>query len=82
MQFTIKIIQNGKIVRKVRTHKKRRFLKIIRLLNWQKSTFRAYLKVDYGKFTDVFGRLTNFYNDGEYENKEDFWLAFNAFAEK
>lgn len=66
---------------KVRTHKLRRFLKKIRSIKWQNSTISVYLKVDYGKFIDNFGNRTTFYNDGDYENKEDFWMAFNAFIE-
>jgi len=82
MQFTLKKYENSKMTYKVRTHKLRRFLRIIRSIKWQNSSFSAYLKVDYGRFTDNFGKLTNFYNDGEYDNKEDFWMAFNAFMEE
>ena len=82
MQFTVKIIENSKITYKVRTHKKKRFLKIIRSIKWQYSLFSVYLKVDYGKFIDNFGKRTNFYNDGTYDSAKDFWWAFNAFTEK
>lgn len=81
MQFTIKIYENGKMIHKVRTHKLRRFLKKIRSIKWQNSMISVYLKVDYGKSIDSFGKRTSFYNDGEYGNKEDFWMAFNAFIE-
>lgn len=82
MQFTAKIYENNKMTYKVRTHKMRRFLKIIRSIKWQNSMLKVYLKVDYGKFQDNYGHLTNFYNDGNYDNKSDFWWAFNAFTEK
>lgn len=81
MKFTIKIYENGSIVRKVRTHKKRRLLKIIRSIKWQNPKIKAYIKVNYGKFLDCYGKKVNFYNDGDYDNKYDFWLATNAFLE-
>lgn len=82
MQYTINISENTKMTHVVRTHKLRRILKKIRSIKWQNSSFKVYLKVDYGKFTDNFGKRTNFYNDGVYDNKEDFWMAFNAFIEE
>jgi len=82
MTFTLKITKNGKTVSKMRTYKIRRFLKVIRSLNWQDSVSLSYIKVGYGKKVDNYGKLTNFHNDGEYDNKEDFWWAFNAFTEK
>ncbi len=81
MNYSIKIYKNGKLVKKYSTHKIRRFLKNIRLINFEDGHIKVYIKVDYGKHRDVYGKLTNFYNDGVYNNKEDFWWAFNAFTE-
>jgi len=81
MKYTIKIYKQGKLVSKSRTKKKRRFLNIIRTINWQERGLKVYLKVDYGKFLDNYGKMSDFWNDGDYYNKDDFWLAFNAFTE-
>lgn len=82
MNFSIKIYKNGKMIQKYRTHKIRRFLKNIRLIKFEDEGIKVYLKVDYGKHLDSYGKITNFHNDGVYNNKEDFWWAFKAFIEK
>lgn len=82
MNYTIKVYKNGKRVHMYRTHKIRRFLKNIRTIKFADEGIKAYLKVDYGKHLDVYGKKTLFYNDGTYDNKSDFWWAFNAFIEK
>lgn len=82
MNYTIKVYKNGKVVQKVTTHKIRRFLKSLRLINFQNEVLKVYLKVTYGKFIDAYGKKSLFYNDGTYDNKEDLWWAFNAFTEQ
>jgi hypothetical protein len=82
MNFTVKIYKQDKMVQIVRTHKIKRFLKNIRSLNFKDKDIKVYLKVDYGKRLDKEGRYTNFYNDGIYDNQDDFWWALNAFTEK
>jgi len=80
MQYTL-VTKKDEEVYKVRTHKKKRFLKILRSINWHRNDLKAYLRISYGKSTDISGKLVNFYNDGVYENKKDLWLAFRAFIE-
>ncbi len=70
------------MVQITRTHKIRRFLKVLGSLNSLNGDFRAYLKVSYGKGLNVFGKHTEFYNDGEYDNIHDLLLAFDAFKEE
>ena len=82
MTFTIKIYQDHKLVTKVLTHKKRRFLKKIRSINWSDSLIKAHVKASDGYFPDNFGKSMEFYNDGDYTNKSDFWLAVDAFLEE
>lgn len=82
MNYTVKIYKNDKMVQITRTHKIKRFLKNIRSLNFKDEDIKVYLKVDYGKRLDKEGKYTNFYNDGMYDNKDDFWWAFYAFTEK
>lgn len=82
MNFTAKIIKNGEITQIYRTHKIRRFLKKIRSIKFEDEDIKVYLKVDYGKHIDVYGKRTNFCNEGIYENADDFWWAFHAFTEK
>ena len=82
MNFTLRVIKNRQVVQTVRTHSIRRFLNNLRTINWKDGGIKVYLRVNYGKKIDVFGRLSTFYNDGWYKTKEDLWQAFNAFTEK
>ena len=82
MYFLLRVSKNSKTIKRCSTHSKRRFLKNLRMINWEKGDIEAYLKVEYGKSLNAQGKLTNFYNDGKYSNKEDLWLAFNAFIEE
>lgn len=79
--FTFRVIKNGKTVDKCQTHSKRRFYNRIRSINWQDGVEKVYLRVSYGKGLDNFGKVTNFYNDGEYKNKKDLFFALSAFTE-
>ena len=72
MYFTLKVTKHGVVVQVVRTHSIRRFLKNIRTIKWQDRDIKAYLRVNYGK---------GFYNNGEYSNEKEFWLAVQAFTE-
>jgi hypothetical protein len=71
--FALKVVRNGKVVKKYTSHSQRRFIKNLRTINWKDKGVKAYIKVDYGK---------RFYNDGVYENEKDLWFAFKAFIEK
>lgn len=82
MKLTTKIYKKGRLISKTRTGRKRLFLKKVRLINWKDGGIKVYLKVDYGKYIDNFGKYTGFWNDGDYDNKDYFWLALNAFLEK
>lgn len=82
MNFTAKIIKKGEVTKIYRTHKIRRFLKNIRSIKFEDTDIKVYLKVDYGKQIDIYGKRTSFCNEGTYEKEEDFWWAFNAFTEK
>jgi hypothetical protein len=42
---------------------------------------RVYLRVNYGKLLDNFGKMSEFHNDGIYEDKESFYSALKAFLE-
>jgi len=79
--FTFRVIKDSKTIDKCQTHSKRRFYNRIRLINWRKGVDKVYLRVSYGKDIDNFGKLTNFYNDGEYKTKRDLLFALSAFAE-
>ncbi len=78
--YLLKII-HGQKVERYETKSLRRFLNHTRTINWKDSPCRVYLRVSYGKKEDVFGKQATFYNDGTYENKEDFNLALEAFLE-
>lgn len=81
MNFSYKVIGNGKQVEICHSHSKRHFCTRLALINWHLNHLKVYLRVSYGKRMDNFGKLVTFYNDGWYENKKDFWLAFDAFTE-
>jgi hypothetical protein len=82
MNFSQKVINNNKTIQVTRTHSIRRFTNNLRTINWQNKNILIYLRVSYGKQKDCFGKIVNFYNDGNYETEDDLWLAFNAFKEK
>ena len=79
--FILKVVVEGRIALRRDTGKIQRFLHLTRLINWQDKGLRVYLKVSNGKDKDHTGKLVEFYNDGWYENKEDFDLAYQAFIE-
>lgn len=82
MNFTLRVIKDGRVIQRVRTHSIRRFLHHLRTTNWENSLLKVYLRVNYGKHENNFGKKVAFYNDGWYENEEDLWLAFNTFSKE
>lgn len=81
MNYSAKTVKQGKTTSRCSTHSIRRFKKYLGTINWKKNDL-VYLRVNYGFRLDNFGNMSNFINEGEYNNPEDFWLAFNAFMEK
>lgn len=79
--FTIKIKVNGKEVDRVETHSRRHFYNKIRTINWQNNDIFVYLRVNYGKRLSNKNKRENFWNDGEYTNEKDFFIAVKAFLE-
>ena len=79
--FTFRAIKNGTVVDRCQTHSIRRFYHRIRTIKWQTGIETVCLRVSYGKSLDIFGKMTNFYNDGDYKNKNDLLLALEAFVE-
>jgi len=81
LNYTFRVIKDGKTIDRCQTHSKRRFYNRIRTINWQDSPLKAYLRVSYGKRECNLGCLCSFYNDGEYETKQDLMKALEAFTE-
>lgn len=79
--YTLKIF-HGQKEERVETKSIVRFLRRVRLINWSESNLRVYIRVSYGKQKDNYGKLTTFYNNGDFTNRQDFELALNAFLEK
>lgn len=77
----MKVIENGKVVQRLQTHSKRRFYNKIRTIKWKNNHVSVYLRINYGKHLSNRGKLESFWNDGEYDNREDLMLAVNAFLE-
>lgn len=80
MFFKANIKKKGQVMRKVGTHKKRLFLKKMRTIKFTDSISEVYLRVDYGKSLDIFGKITIDRNDGFYEDREKLWQAISAFV--
>lgn len=83
--YLYKVKKNGKTIDKHLSHSERVFGYKIRTINWKdlaKNSGLVYLKINYGKKLDNFGKLTSFWNDGEYEDRDSFYLALNAFLEE
>ncbi len=84
LSFSYKIIKDGKTISKCLTHSRRSFSQKIRTINWkeiEKNDSFVYLRVNYGKLLDNFGKYSEFHNDGNYADKESFYWALNAFLE-
>lgn len=79
--FTLKLLENNKVVQRLETRSIRCLYNKIRTINWIKPYSSVYLRVGYGKLLASSGKYENFWNDGVYNNKKDFILALNAFTE-
>ena len=73
MNYSYKVSENSRVMNRVRTHSKRRFVSSLRTINWRNKRLKVVLRVNYGK---------GFINEGVYEKDKDLWLAFEAFTEK
>lgn len=80
--YTFVVKKNGRKVQRLQTHEYRRFYKELRQIIWEKGQIKVYLRVNYGKHKDNFGKMSEFYNDGWYETKEDLWLALKNFKDE
>lgn len=81
--YTLKLYKNGGRVETFRTKKRKRFFKILRTIKWQLDGVRkAYLKMSYGQKLDNYGKLSDFYNDGYYDNKEELLRVFKYFDQE
>ena len=81
--YTLKLYRNNGKIETVRTHKKKRFLKILRTINWQSVALRkTYIKVSYGKKICNYGCLCDFYNEAYCNNKEELLEIFKYFDDE
>lgn len=81
--YSLKLYKKNGKIEIVRTRKKRRFLRIIRTINWQSMGLRkTYIKACYGKKMCNSRCLCDFYNDGYYNNKEELLQAFKYFDDE
>lgn len=80
LNFTYRVIKNGKTIDRCQTHSKRRFYNRIGTINWQNNPSKVYLRVSYGKQECNLGCVCNFYNDGWYNSKGELMFALDAFA--
>jgi hypothetical protein len=86
--YTVKAYKNGKEVYRLVTHRKRLFLRETRLIRWRElkknggqGKTGVYLKIYYGRFMDMQGKMSRFCNEGFYKTRKSFWLALRAFDE-
>lgn len=80
LNYTFLVVKDGKTIDRCQTHSKRRFSNKLGTINWQNSLLKVYLRVSYGKQECNVGCVCNFYNDGEYETKQELFEAFAAFT--
>lgn len=80
LTFRVKIITNGKTITNTLMHSKRRFFLKLGTINWKKCP-SVYIRVNYEKGKDNFGKSQIFHNDGFYTNKQDLLRAAYAFVE-
>ena len=81
LNFTFRVEKDGKVINKCHTHSIRRFYHRIGTINWQSKPSKVYLRVSYGRGLNNFGKMANFYNDGDYTTKHDLIFALKAFTE-
>lgn len=81
LNFTFRVTKNGNTIQRCQTHSRRRFANRIGTINWQNRPSSVYLRVSYGRNQCNLGCFCNFYNDGNYETKQDLLLALTAFTE-
>lgn len=77
--FTLKLYKNNGKVEIIRTHKRKRFLRIIRTINWKNDIKKAYLKISYEKKICNYGCLCDFHNDTHCKSKEELLEMFQYF---
>jgi len=77
----LKIFKNNGSISSTKKQKKQTFLHLIEAIP-ASEVKNYYLRVTYGKFLDVFGKMETFFNDGEYETKKDLLYALTIFTEK
>lgn len=77
--YTLKILENKKVVSRIQTHSLRRFTTHLASINSQEKTLRFYLRVSYGKAKDWKGEESTFYNDCWCESKEQLLEMFEYF---
>lgn len=80
--YTLKIYKNNGKIEIIRTHKRKRFLKNLRTINWKSSIKKTYLKVSYGKNLCIYGCPCEFYNDGFCDNQEELLNIFKYFDDE
>jgi len=80
--YILKLYKDNGKVEIVRTHKRRRFFRIIRTINWQNGIKKALIKVSYGKKACNFGCLCDFYNAGSCSSRKKLLEMLRYFDEE
>lgn len=80
MNYTFRVIKNGKTIDRCQTHHKRRFYNKIRSINWENEPLKVYLRVSYGKAETNRGTIETFYNDGTYETRNELLSTLDVFV--
>ncbi len=80
-KFTLKIFFINKETQYISTKKRQRISYFIQIAK-ESEIEKFYIRVSYGKVTDVFGKSTKAFNDGEYQTKQLLKEAFKCFVEK
>ena len=82
-RFTINVLTNGKVVERHDTRSLRRFLDLARLVQFKDSMkITVRIVANYGLKKDNYGKMSQFENEGVYDNQKDLVFAAKAFTEE
>lgn len=80
--YTLKLYEDNEEIQTVRTHKRKRFLRNLRTINWQNGIKKAYIKVSYGKKICNYGCLCDFYNETYCNNQKELLQMLKYFDDE
>lgn len=78
-RYYFKRLRKGKVVLRLYTGKMNRISYLLKDTKFSEKGTQVYIRLEYGKKKDNFGKLVGFYNDGLYSTRKEAELAWQAF---